>query len=126
MHEVREESGPSDAADAVPTDDDHAATRDVETDAQGEDSPVAATKHEPVVDGRPLVKSEASDPPSVAARHFSAGEELFAERRWDEAIAQFSAAIELDGEHPDAHYYRGRAHLELARYRDAVAAAVLI
>lgn len=60
--------------------------------------------------------------PLDAEAHFDRGAALAAMERWEEALAEFDASIELGDRHDPAHYNRGVALAELGRLGEALAA----
>ena len=54
--------------------------------------------------------------------HYRAGQELLSSERWDQAAAEFQAAIALDGLFVDAHYGLGQAYMGASRYASAAQA----
>ncbi len=59
------------------------------------------------------------------SEHIRNGQILFAERRFEEAVACFDQAIAIAPARPDAHSRRGRALLALGRKAEALASAML-
>jgi tetratricopeptide (TPR) repeat protein len=53
--------------------------------------------------------------------HFNSGVQLSKEGQWEEAVAEFDKAIELDPSYALAYYNRGRAHAELGNASQAIA-----
>ncbi len=60
-------------------------------------------------------------PESPAEMHFATAENLFAQRRFREAITEYKAVIDLEPDHQVAHLWLGDAHFMLGEY--AIAAA---
>lgn len=59
-------------------------------------------------------------PPRPAAERLARGLELRQRGRWEEAVAEFCAAAELEPQLPEAHYQLGNALKALRRYAEAV------
>jgi tetratricopeptide (TPR) repeat protein len=65
--------------------------------------------------------SERPSQRSEMMEHFNSGVQLSKEGQWEEAVAEFDKAIELDPSYALAYYNRGRAHAELGNASQAIA-----
>ena len=54
-------------------------------------------------------------------RLFFAGQDHFAQERWEKAVTKFTEVLSVDPQNTLAFYYRGRAHRSLERHSLAVA-----
>ena len=64
----------------------------------------------------------------AAADHMRAGEELFRQRRFDEAIKEYEAALDIEPDLEyaelciaDCHYMQGKYHLAIAHFTESIA-----
>jgi tetratricopeptide (TPR) repeat protein len=74
-----------------------------------------------------LLPVEARLAPAVA-HHMRAGEELFRQRRFDEAIAEYKAALDVEPDLEyaelcigDCHFMQGKYHLAIAHFTESIA-----
>jgi len=56
-----------------------------------------------------------------AGEHWARGYELYKADKYAEAVVEFSKTIELNPNHPDAHYYRGVCYVYMKEYDLAIA-----
>ena len=59
-------------------------------------------------------------PKSDASTHCNRGDSFLNNGRYDEALAEFQRAIDLDADYEEAHYGIGRVYLHSERYIDAI------
>jgi len=69
----------------------------------------------------PLTPTSASTPTLSASEHVALGMEYYEQGKYDEAIAEFQRAIELDPDSSESHRNLGAAYLEQGKLDEAVA-----
>jgi regulator of sirC expression with transglutaminase-like and TPR domain len=60
------------------------------------------------------------DPTVSARKHLVRGYRLYRKGRLNDAVAQYSKAIEMDSKNPEAFYWRGRAWFRMEQYDQAM------
>ena len=83
-----------------------------------------AVPEAPVIPEVPTVPNTPATPDKEtqdeAKLYYKEGKNFFDEELWEESIAKFTKALELDPQLSLAYYYRGRSYYDLEKHRQAI------